>query len=98
MSMTSLADRRSPRGLAWRALADYVELTKPRIARMVLVTVAVAAFVASWGPPDVWLLLHTLLGTALVAASASALNQWLERDTDARDAAHGRSAAAGRPA
>ena len=28
--------------------------------------------------------MHTLLGTALVAASASALNQWLERDTDAR--------------
>ena len=50
---------------------------------MVLVTVAVAACVASWGPPDVWLLVHTLVGTALVAASASALNQWLERDTDA---------------
>ena len=46
---------------------------------MVLVTVAVAMFVASWGPPAAWLLLHTLLGTALVAASASALNQWLER-------------------
>ena len=64
--------------------ADYLELTKPRIAVMVLVTVAVAAFVADWGPPNVWLLLHTLLGTALVAASASALNQWLERRTDAQ--------------
>jgi protoheme IX farnesyltransferase len=49
---------------------------------MVLVTVAVAACVADWGPPAPWLLVHTLLGTALVAASASALNQWLERDTD----------------
>lgn len=63
-------------------LADYLELTKPRIASMVLVTVAVAAFVADWGPPGGWLLLHTLLGTALVAASASALNQWIERDID----------------
>jgi protoheme IX farnesyltransferase len=81
MSMPSLAiDRRS--GTLSR-VADYVELTKPKIASMVLVTVAVAAFVAGWGPPDGWLLLHTLLGTALVAASASAFNQWIERDTDA---------------
>jgi protoheme IX farnesyltransferase len=83
MSMTSMAiEGRRP---AWLALlSDYVELTKPRIAAMVLVTVAVAACVASWGPPNGWLLANTLLGTALVAASASGLNQWLERDTDAR--------------
>jgi protoheme IX farnesyltransferase len=83
MSMISLSleDRRA----TWLARgADYVELTKPKIAAMVLVTVGVAAFVANWGPPNPWLLLNTLLGTALVAASASALNQWLERDTDAR--------------
>jgi heme o synthase len=83
MSTTSLViDER--RGILWARAADYFELTKPRIATMVLVTVAVAACVASWGAPDVWLLAHTLLGTALVAASASALNQWLERDSDAR--------------
>jgi protoheme IX farnesyltransferase len=83
MSMTLLAIE--GRRAAWLArLADYVELTKPRIASMVLVTVAVAACVANWGPPDAWLLANTLLGTALVAASASGLNQWLERETDAR--------------
>jgi heme o synthase len=65
-------------------LADYVALTKPRISAMVLVTLAVAATVANWGPPPGWLLFHTLVGTALVAASASALNQWLERETDAQ--------------
>jgi protoheme IX farnesyltransferase len=65
-------------------VADYVELTKPRIGAMVLVTVGVAAFVAGWGPPSVWLLANTLFGTALVAASASALNQWIETKTDAR--------------
>lgn len=64
--------------------SDYVELTKPKIGAMVLVTVAVAAFVANWGPPPAWLLVHTLVGTALVAASASALNQFLERETDAQ--------------
>ena len=63
-------------------VADYVELTKPRIATLVLVTVTMAAFVAGWGPPNPWLLFDTLLGTALVAASASALNQWLERVSD----------------
>jgi heme o synthase len=82
MSTTSLSV--SPRAAWLVRWADYLELTKPRIGAMVLVTVAVAAFVANWGPPRTWLLLNTLLGTALVAASASALNQWLERDTDAR--------------
>ncbi len=81
MSMPSLVlEERS--GVLAR-LADYIELTKPKIAVMVLVTVAVAAFVANWGPPSAWLLAHTLIGTALVAASASAFNQWIERDTDA---------------
>jgi protoheme IX farnesyltransferase len=83
MSSTSISFER--RRAAWLLrVADYVELTKPKIAAMVLVTVGVAAFVADWGPPDAWLLVHTLVGTALVAASASALNQWLERDSDAR--------------
>lgn len=82
MSTTSLSV--APRAAWLVRSADYLELTKPRIGAMVLVTVAVAAFVANWGPPRTWLLLNTLLGTALVAASASALNQWLERDTDAR--------------
>ena len=61
-----------------------VELTKPRIAVMVLFTVAIAAVVESWGQPNPVIVLHTLFGTLLVAASASAINQWLERDTDAK--------------
>jgi protoheme IX farnesyltransferase len=64
-------------------LADYIELAKPRISVMVLVTVAAGALLGSSGSLDWWLLWHTLLGTALVAAGASALNQFLERDSDA---------------
>ena len=64
-------------------VVDYVELTKPRISALVLVTVAVAGLVARWGQPDLTRLAHVLLGTALVAASASAINQWLERQRDA---------------
>ena len=69
-------------GVAER-LAAYVELSKPKIAVLVLVTVAITAFVGSRGQLDPILLLHTLLGTALVAASSSAINHWLERRRDA---------------
>ncbi|HVU87281.1 MAG TPA: heme o synthase [Pirellulales bacterium] len=65
-------------------LRDYVELTKPKIVVMELVTIIVAASVASWGQPDWQLLAYALAGTGLVAAGASAWNQWIERKSDAR--------------
>ena len=64
--------------------ADYLELTKPRITFMVLLTVAAGAALASTGPLDWVRLGQTLLGTTLVASGASALNQLFERDSDAR--------------
>jgi protoheme IX farnesyltransferase len=63
---------------------DFVELTKPRIALMVLFTVAIGAMLATPAVPDVALLVNTLIGTGLVAAGASALNQLLERRSDAQ--------------
>jgi heme o synthase len=63
--------------------ADYIELSKPRIAALVLVVVAVSAFVGSGGSVALVPLTNALLGTALVAASASACNQLLERRSDA---------------
>jgi heme o synthase len=63
--------------------ADYLELTKPRVAVLVLFTVAIGYFLAG-GAPDLLALWHTLFGTALVAGGASALNQLLERRSDAR--------------
>lgn len=63
-------------------LADYLELTKPRISVLVLITVGIGALAASGGDVGLVLLVHTLIGTALVAASASTWNQWIERDTD----------------
>lgn len=71
------------RAAPWQRALDYVELTKPKIVLMELVTVAVAGVVASGGAPDVWPVLHALLGTVLVGAGASAWNQWLERHSDA---------------
>lgn len=65
-------------------LADYVELTKPRIAVMVLVTVAAGYLMAAGTDARMLPLLHTLIGTGLVAGGASAWNMWIERGTDAR--------------
>jgi protoheme IX farnesyltransferase len=70
-------------GLARARTADYLELARPRVALLVLFTVAAGVLVASGGIPDLALLAHTLLGTGLVAAGASALNQLLERHSDA---------------
>lgn len=83
MSASALAVSAPRTTLAVR-LRDYVELTKPRIAVLELVVVATAAMVATWGTPDPAVLWHALAGTLLVAASASAANQWLERGLDGR--------------
>lgn len=65
-------------------LADYAELAKPRIAVMALVTVAVGYVLAAgdgWG----WTgLLHALGGIGLAAIASGALNQYIERHSDAR--------------
>ena len=74
----------SRRELLAARMSAYFELSKPRIASLVLVVVAVSALVGGWGAPQPWIVLHTLLGTALVAASASTFNQIIERRRDAR--------------
>src|SRR5262249_46627724 len=63
-------------------LEDYLQLTRPRLSAMALLTVAIGAALASGGAPDWRVLTHTLIGAALVAAGASALNQLLECESD----------------
>ena len=63
--------------------ADLVELTKPRIVLMVMITAGAGFWMAGPEPGQVMTLFHLLLGTALVAGGASALNQIVERDADA---------------
>ena len=65
-------------------VAEYLELTKPRITSLVLITTLVGFYMGSEAGVAGFLLLHTILGTALVAGGASALNQYLERHRDAR--------------
>lgn len=63
--------------------ADWVTLAKPRLNLLVLVTTAAGLYLASPDGVAMPVLFHTLMGTALVAGGAAALNQVWERDTDA---------------
>jgi protoheme IX farnesyltransferase len=67
-----------------RKALDFLALTKPRVVLMVLVTTVVGYHLGSAGEADYLRLLHTLIGTALAAAGTLALNQFLEREVDAR--------------
>lgn len=69
-------------GTSWPRL--YLQLSKPRIVGMVLVTTTIGYFLAGRGIAAWSQLLLALVGTALGAAGAAALNNYLERDTDAR--------------
>jgi protoheme IX farnesyltransferase len=63
---------------------DLIELTKPRITFLVLITTLVGFYMGSRDGINFLLLFHAIIGTGLVAGGASALNQYFERDLDAR--------------
>lgn len=65
-------------------LRDIAELTKSGITAMVVVSTATGMLLATTEALPWTLWLHTLVGTALVAAGASALNQVVEREVDGR--------------
>jgi protoheme IX farnesyltransferase len=68
-----------------RRVADFVELTKPRVVTMVVLTTLFGYYLGATELPLEWLhLLVTLVGTGLAAAGTMALNQYLERDLDAQ--------------
>jgi protoheme IX farnesyltransferase len=64
-------------------IKSYVSLTKPRIIELLLVTTVPTMFLASNGWPDWYLVLATLIGGALAAGGANALNNVVDRDIDA---------------
>lgn len=63
-------------------LAAYLALTKPRIIELLLVTTIPAMFLAAGGVPPLLLVLNTLVGGCLAAASANVFNCVLDRDID----------------
>jgi protoheme IX farnesyltransferase len=63
--------------------ADFVALTKPRLNFLVLITTLGGMYLAAPGGVPIAILIHGLIGTAMVAGGAAALNQVWERETDA---------------
>jgi protoheme IX farnesyltransferase len=63
--------------------ADFVTLTKPRLNLLVLLTTLAGLYLAAPSGVELALLVNTMMGTALVAGGAAALNQVWERRTDA---------------
>lgn len=63
-------------------MSDFMAITKARLTFLVLITTFVGFLMASQGPLDWTLLLNTLIGTTLVAASAAVLNQAIEANVD----------------
>jgi protoheme IX farnesyltransferase len=74
-----------PIGSTWGTrVRDYSAIVKPKIALMVLVAVSAGYFLAPQSGAVSGSLWSALVGVALVAVASNALNQWYERDTDAR--------------
>src|SRR5882762_1100215 len=63
-------------------LSDYVELTKPKVQSLLLLTTIATMYVA--GSPSLSLVLLTCLGGYLSAGGAGAVNHWFDRDIDAQ--------------
>jgi heme o synthase len=80
-----------------RQVKDYVELTKPRITWLILMSTAVGYYFGHSGRWPFWIILHTLVGTGLIASGTAALNQWYEREADVKmRRTHGRPIPSGR--
>jgi protoheme IX farnesyltransferase len=85
-TVTALEPRTEPSAAApsdiRETIRHYVALTKPRIIELLLVTTFPTMFLAQRGVPSLWLIVATLVGGTLSAASANTLNCYLDRDID----------------
>jgi len=92
--LTILADRvpkhvesasagRQDRSSSRRRVLDYISLTKPRIIVLLLIVAFASMIIAAPGSVSPWIILFTLIGGALSAGSANAVNCLLDRDIDA---------------
>ena len=82
MSIEAPALRSRRERWSWQTAEAYVALTKPRIIELLLVTTLPTMVVAQRGLPPVWLMAATLVGGALAAGGANAINMYVDRDID----------------
>ena len=66
-----------------RTIKAYVELTKPRVLELLLVSTVPVMFLAQQGLPNLWLVAATVIGGSMSAGSAAAFNMYIDRDIDA---------------
>jgi protoheme IX farnesyltransferase len=63
-------------------VGGYVALTKPRIIELLLITTVPTMVLAEQGMPPLWLMVATVVGGALAAGGANAVNMYVDRDID----------------
>ena len=81
---TAAAEIAESKILGWRMrIAAFVELTKPRIAFMLVLTSAAGFYVGTKGSFDFLLFLNAMIGILILAFGVATLNQYAERSTDA---------------
>ncbi|CAN7266055.1 heme o synthase [Microbacterium sp. LjRoot45] len=83
MDITTTSGRTTPKPSLGRTVRAYVQLTKPRVLELLLVTTVPVMILAQNGLPDLWLVFATVVGGSLSAGSAAAFNMYLDRDIDA---------------
>ncbi len=67
-----------------KVFADYIEMTKPRILLLVLVTVTLGYYLGGKGIGNYFKLVFLLFGTSLVCGGSAVLNHYLEREFDSK--------------
>ena len=78
----SFVDRAALRRPTRDVVLDYISLAKPRIIPLLLITALGGMMMARRGWPSTGLVVLTLLGGAMAAAGAAAINCWIDRDID----------------
>ena len=64
-------------------LKNYLELTKPKVVLMMLITAIVGMLLASKTLPSIYLVIISMIGIGLCASSAATINQIIDRNIDA---------------
>jgi heme o synthase len=81
---TAAAEIANNKMIGWRMrIAPFIELTKPRIAFMLVLTSAAGFYLGTKGAFDFALFANAMIGILILAFGVATLNQWMERTTDA---------------
>ena len=64
-------------------LKNYLELTKPKVVLMMLITAIIGMLLASKSLPSLYLVIISMIGIGLCASSAATINQIIDRNIDA---------------